>query len=113
MLTNYIITAIRSLLRNKIASAISIGGLALGMACALLIFLFIQFELSFDRFHTKRDRIFLVMEHGTRLTVDQAEADTSSTVHELALKLRSEFPEVRNVVRLSPQTATVRYKDLL
>jgi putative ABC transport system permease protein len=57
MLQNYLKIALRSLLRQKSYSAINIVGLAVGLACTLLIGVHIADDLSFDRFHTKGDRI--------------------------------------------------------
>jgi putative ABC transport system permease protein len=51
MLLNYLKIAVRTLVKNKKLSLINILGLALGMACSLLIFLFVQDEFNFDRFH--------------------------------------------------------------
>jgi len=113
MLKNYIVIALRTLLRYKVASLISVLGLALGMACALLIFLFVQFELSFDRFHKNRDRIHRVMVHGTRMTQDGEEVDRPFGVHDLAPKLKAEFSRIRQVVRMSPQSATLKYEGRL
>ena len=53
MFQNYLKIAVRNLLRNKAFSAINILGLAVGMASAILILLWIQNEVSHDRFHTK------------------------------------------------------------
>ncbi|HMI59846.1 MAG TPA: ABC transporter permease [Puia sp.] len=60
MLKNYLKIAVRNLLRNKGFSIINITGLAIGMASALLILLWIQNELSYDRFYPKTDRIYLM-----------------------------------------------------
>jgi len=60
MLKNYLKIAIRNLLRNKGFSIINITGLAIGMASALLILLWIQNELSYDRFYPKTDRIYVM-----------------------------------------------------
>ena len=57
MIKNYCKTALRKLRRNRSYAGINMLGLALGMTCCLLIFLIIQYELRFDRFHSKRDRI--------------------------------------------------------
>jgi putative ABC transport system permease protein len=62
MLRNYLITAIRSFYRQKGFSLINILGLAFGLACALLILLWVQDELSFDRFHEHADRLYRVEE---------------------------------------------------
>ena len=60
MFRNYLKIAWRNLVRNKAYSAINIGGLAVGMAATLLIFQYVAFERSYDRFHEKSDRIFRV-----------------------------------------------------
>ncbi len=51
MIRNYIKVALRHLLRNKGITAINISGLAIGMACCILIVLFIKHELGYNRFH--------------------------------------------------------------
>lgn len=58
MLSNYLKIAFRNLLRNKAYSLINIGGLTVGLACSVLIFLFIQDELSFDKFHQDYEQIY-------------------------------------------------------
>ena len=61
MFTNYIKVAFRQLIRQKGYSFINIIGLTIGMACFILIGLWVQDELSFDRFHEKKDRIFRIL----------------------------------------------------
>ena len=58
MIKNYFKVAVRYLLRNKGYTAINILGLAIGIACCLLIMLFVRSEWSYDRFHTKSDRLY-------------------------------------------------------
>src|SRR3954470_10845651 len=58
MINNFLKVAFRNLFRNKGFSAINILGLAIGMASAILILLWIQNEVSHDRFHEKIDRIY-------------------------------------------------------
>jgi putative ABC transport system permease protein len=57
MLKNYIIIAIRNLFREKLYSGINIGGLAIGIACSVLLGLYVYTELSFDKFHENAERI--------------------------------------------------------
>ena len=61
MIRNYFKTEIRNLFRNKIYSFINIAGLSLGLACAMLIILYIKDEVSYDRFHTNGDNIYRVV----------------------------------------------------
>ena len=60
MLRNYFTIAFRNVAKNKVFSAINIFGLSIGLAACLLIFQFVSFELSYDRFHDKFDRIYRV-----------------------------------------------------
>ena len=60
MLKNYLLIALRNLKKNKAFSFINIVGLAIGMAAGLLIIQYVVFELSFDNFHVKKERIFRV-----------------------------------------------------
>ena len=58
MIKNYLKIAFRNLLRNKAFSIINISGLAIGMASAILILLWIKNEVSYDQFHEKKQRIY-------------------------------------------------------
>ena len=64
MLKNYIKVAFRNLWRSKGFSFLNITGLAIGMASAVLILLWIYNEVSFDRFHKNRNHIYLAMNRG-------------------------------------------------
>src|SRR6185436_14498206 len=61
MIRNYIKTALRSLGRNRNYTLINIVGLAVGIAVCMMIFIIIQFQTSFDTFHSKKDRIYRVL----------------------------------------------------
>ncbi len=61
MLKNYFKVALRNLIKNRSHTAINVGGLTLGVVCALVIFLVIQFDLSFDTFHKDGDRIYRIV----------------------------------------------------
>ena len=65
MFTNYLKIAWRNLIHQKGYSAINIGGLAVGMAVAMLIGMWIYDEVTFDRFHQNYDRIAQVMQNAT------------------------------------------------
>jgi len=58
MFKNFLKVAIRNIVRQKFYSLINILGLAIGLACSLLILVFIMHELSYDQFHDKKDQIF-------------------------------------------------------
>ena len=61
MLRNFFKTAWRSLLRQRVNTSINVLGLALGITVCLIIFLLVRFELSYDRFHPDKDRIYRVV----------------------------------------------------
>lgn len=65
MLYNYLKSSFRSLLKSPLFTVLNTGGLAIGLAVSLLLFLHVQHELSFDRFHAKFDRIHRVILHPT------------------------------------------------
>lgn len=60
MFKSYLKIAYRNIRKNKIYSFINISGLSVGLACCLIILLFVKYELSFDKFHSKADRIYRV-----------------------------------------------------
>jgi putative ABC transport system permease protein len=93
MLRNYFKTAIRSLLRNRTYSIINILGLAAGIAVFLMIFVIIQFESSFDEFHSNKGRIFRVLTEYHH--PDHPEAFYGQGVpFPLPTAIRQDFPEL-------------------
>ena len=61
MLTNLFRHSVKALRRQKAFVLINILGLAIGLACSLIIFVFINYELSFDQYNAKKDRIYRVI----------------------------------------------------
>lgn len=94
MLKNYFTIAFRNLRKHKSFAVINIAGLALGISCALVIFMVVNFELSFDTFHSKADRIYRVI---TGSTPGDPESYGTGTPHGLASILQNDFPEVEKV----------------
>src|SRR5687768_9106236 len=98
MIKNYLNVALRSLVRNKLTSFINIAGLALAMACFLLIVLFIKDEWSYDRYHSKANRIY-------RVTRNFLSPDGTVNLHLGHLAppfgplLKHDFPEFEEVAR--------------
>ncbi len=88
MFRNYLTIAFRNLTRNKVYSFINIGGLAVGMAVAMLIGLWIWDELSFNQYHKNHDRIAKVMQHIS----NNGEVQTRESVpYPLAEELRKNY----------------------
>ena len=100
MFTNYFKTAWRNLVKNRISSLINIGGLAAGMAVAMLIGLWIFDELSFNKYHENYDRIAQIMTRG----VDNKEGPyvNNSVQYPLATALQTNYKDQFNhVIRAS------------
>jgi putative ABC transport system permease protein len=64
MIRNYFIIAMRNIRKNGIYSAINITGLSVGIACSIMILLWVSHELSWDQFHEKKDRLYRVYVSG-------------------------------------------------
>ncbi|MGN6530352.1 MAG: ABC transporter permease, partial [Ginsengibacter sp.] len=98
MFKNYFKTAWRNLLRNKVFSFINISGLAIGMASAILIFLWIQNEISSDRFHTNISKLYEVWGND----VYNGEVKSGKATPEImAPVLKNDVPEIDKVSRIS------------
>lgn len=96
MFKNYFKIAYRNLLNHKFYSLINIMGLAVGIACCLLIVLFVQDELSYDRFNKKAGRIYRV---ATEINFSGNYFNVATTPAPLAEAFKNDFPEVESVVR--------------
>jgi len=105
---NEIITALRNIKRFKFYSLIKILGLALGIACCLVIFLFVQQELSFDKFHEKADRIFR-LEEMKKLPI--GEKPYSIIRPEILALLLAENPDVESGARVSDEDILVSFGE--
>ncbi|MDO1447358.1 ABC transporter permease [Rhodocytophaga aerolata] len=98
MFKNYLTIAIRTLLKNKVFSLINVAGLAMATTAFLLIIYYVQFEYSYESFHTKADRIY-------RVTLDlykgaEYVATDCETYPALAPTLKTQMPEVADYVRV-------------
>ncbi|GAB3220328.1 ABC transporter permease [Algoriphagus aestuariicola] len=105
MWKNYFKIAYRNLLKKKVYSLINVLGLGIGMACCVLIFLFVQDELSYDNYHEKGDRIYRLI-HGSRSPeglTEGAEEAPFWVWHNAPVgpALKEEFPEIDKIVQFS------------
>jgi putative ABC transport system permease protein len=113
MIKHYLVVALRALGRRKGYSFLNIAGLAVGMACGILILLAVRHDLSYDRFHEHADRTFRVV------TIDEAFGVSSQrvgmTIPALAPAAHESFPEIEAMVRLAgggQQLFSVGERDL-
>ena len=98
MLKNYLKIALRNFRRQKLFSLINIFGLALGMACTILIYSFIQSEVSYDKFFNNSDRIYRARLHAK---MGDSEFNMANSPAVLAQTLVDEFPQIETVTRLA------------
>ena len=97
MLRNYLKIAVRNLLRNRFFSIINIAGLAVGMASAILILLWIQNEVSYDQFHEKKDRIYQVW---NRSEFDGKLQCWGTTPKIMGPTLKKDYADIEDAVRV-------------
>jgi putative ABC transport system permease protein len=97
MFRNYFRVGVRSMLRNKTFSAINVSGLAIGIACCVLLALFIQDELSYEKHFADHDRIFRIT---TTLKSATNESQLQRASPVIGPTMLREFPELENVTRV-------------
>lgn len=113
MLKNYFRTAWRSLLKDRQFSLLNLLGLATGLACALLIYLWVSDELQVDHFFKNDDRLYRIMEN--RVKTDGIWTAPSSP-GPMADAMKADFPEVQYAVterRPSDHTLSIPQKDII
>lgn len=98
MLKNYLKTALRNLLKKRTFSILNIAGLAIGIACASLIFLWVEDELTFNHNFSKRNYLYRIYENQTY----QGKISTFvATPGPMAQVIRKDIPGIKNAARLS------------
>lgn len=110
MFRNYIKIAFRNLMKHKTFSFINIVGVAVGLACFLLIAIYVKDELVYDRYNTKADRIYRV----TRTFLSSEGVATlklAQLAPPFAPLIRQDFPEIEEVVRTIDEDALIRYGE--
>ncbi|HZY80791.1 MAG TPA: ABC transporter permease [Cyclobacteriaceae bacterium] len=106
MIKNYLKTAYRNVVRGHSFSAINIVGLSIGMACCLIIFQYITFETSFDRFHKNEPTLYRVLQSFARGD-DKLDQGHAYTAQALSPALKGGVPEIVDVARLASEQAVV------
>ena len=112
MIRNWLLTALRNMARNKMAAAINIFGLTVGLSSCLLIALFIRHELSYDDFEVRGPRIVrVIMEYRFGGGGEMTRGNFTST--KVATTFGRVFPEVESAVRMTDRPRIVSYRDRL
>ncbi|MDR9418683.1 ABC transporter permease [Gracilimonas sp.] len=110
MIKNYIKIAFRNLRKNKIDSAISIGGLAVGLACCILLVFYVRFEWSHDNFHENADRIYRVTDQSENPSTGEV-YKSLTTPYPLAAVLDSTFPQAEYVLNIVKGPVDIKEND--
>lgn len=104
MLFNYITIAIRNLIRNKVYAFINVVGLSIGLACTLLLALFVHHEWRYDRFHEKASQLYQV------IRIDHYDGDSlqQGLLHpDYPAIIREAYPDIKQSARLIPSNIWV------
>ena len=111
MFSNVFIFAFRLLRRDRLHSIINTIGLSIGIACCIIIMMYLQNELSYDQYHEKADRIYRL---GIKITMgDQSESYAQSS-WSIGKRLKDEYPEIEDYARIEPFHGVLfRYKNKL
>ncbi|UCB53385.1 MAG: ABC transporter permease [Candidatus Zixiibacteriota bacterium] len=109
MFWSYVKVSLRNMIRQKGYSLINVVGLAVGMACCMLIMLWVANELSFDNFHENADRIYRLSHH---LTIGGSERRGASGSAPMAPAILQQYPEVVNAARFTGENRMlVQYQE--
>ncbi|NCD71126.1 ABC transporter permease [Mucilaginibacter agri] len=118
MFKHFLLIARRNLLKRKFYSFINIIGLAIGMTCCILIALYVENELSYDRYNTKHDHIYRVaqtfrsFEKGQKVTTPLPEDYQVWGCAPVGPALAADFPQVKDVVQfMSPVSLLLEFGD--
>ncbi|MGK7394903.1 MAG: ABC transporter permease [Candidatus Cyclobacteriaceae bacterium M3_2C_046] len=97
MLNHYFLITWRNILNNKLFSLINVSGLALGIACFLLIMSWVNYQFSYDKYHSQAEQIYRIKVKGN---IGNTPILQTATPAPIAQALYDEFPEIKSVVRM-------------
>src|SRR5687767_4591932 len=106
MMNNYFKITMRNLWKNKGYSFLNIFGLAIGIACAGLIFLWVEDEVNYDSFNVKKDRLYFVR---VNQVYDTYTATFSSTPGVMAPAMQADIPGIANTCRTSEEQTSLLF----
>ncbi|MEO6686431.1 MAG: ABC transporter permease, partial [Dyadobacter sp.] len=109
MLRNHLKIAFRNLWKHKAFSLINILGLTVGMSACFLIGLYVYFELSYDNFHSKADRIFRLV---TDVKTPSEKLELDVTTWAFAPAMKNDFPEVEAFTRINAAHFNIRKENI-
>ena len=106
MLRHYLTTALRHIRRHRVYAIINVAGLSLGLACTMLIILYVKDETSYDRFHPRVNRIFRIDRELTRDNGNKVQGGNSGYFQGPHFKAR--IPEIETFVRVQEAMVNLR-----
>lgn len=109
MLTNFFTVAFRNLFKHKIFSFINLFGLAIGMAASLLIFQYVRFELSYDRFEANSPNIYRI--ETDRYNEGKLSTQWAAGTAGIGPLVKNNLPEITNLARIRTAQAVMSYQD--
>ena len=107
MLKNYFTVALRNLLRNKIYAFINMAGLSIGLACAMLIILYVKDEVSYDRFHANVNNIYRVVTQGIDKNGGKGRKDPNTGFLQ-GPRFAQNIPEIKYFVRVASGNENIK-----
>lgn len=109
MIIKYLVIAKRILLRKLVFTLLNILGLSIGIASSALVFLYINYEKSFDRYHTNSENIYR-LSYG-RTTADGSNVEFASACPVIGPLLKENFPEIIDMARMAVREATLAFDE--
>src|SRR3954465_3590193 len=107
MFRNFFKTAFRNLLRNKIYAFINIAGLSIGLACAMLIILYVKDEVSYDRFHANVNNVYRVVTQSIDKKGVKGRKD-GTTGYFQGPRFAQNVPEIQSFVRIQSHSVDMK-----
>ena len=109
MFSNFFILAFRLLRRDKLHSIINTIGLSIGIACCIIIMMYLQNELTYDQYHQNADRIYRL---GINITMADQSAGYAQSSWSIGKRLKDEYPQIEDYVRIEPLSGVLfKYKE--
>jgi len=107
MIKNYFKIAVKNLSRNKIYSFINIAGLSIGLACAMMIILYVKDEISYDRFHANVNNIYRIVTQGIDKNGGKGRKDPNTGFLQ-GPRFAQNVPEIKNFVRIQSGNENIK-----
>ncbi len=108
MIKNYLKLGFRNLVKNRLSSSINILGLALAVGCCMVVFTYFDWSMHMDGFHRKINNLFVIERLSSQNGNDQLWGDSPAPMGPM---LKSEFPQIKDVVRLSNTGVIIKRGD--